>query len=240
VVSNTSQHAIGIIIPAYNPDPAHLQELIERLQNVASLFPMQILVIDDGSEPRLQIPQSSKLCIQLSRHERNRGKGAALKTGFQYFFTENKTDYVVTLDADLQHPPEKIPAFIRAYQEGNGEVIIGYRKRQPSVMPLPRIISNTLTSLIISVLTGQLVRDSQCGFRLITRKSLEGIAFEEEGFHLESELLVLAGWKRVQFGFVEIPTIYQEEKSSINNTMDTLNFIYLILRIIKDRILGYV
>lgn len=231
---------IGVIIPAYNPDPLLLQELIDRLQKVSDLHPLRILIIDDGSDSPVQIPKHSTLNIQLSRHDENRGKGAALKTGFQHFFTDYGLDLVVTMDADLQHPPEKIPEFIQAYFEGEGTIIIGYRKRRPTVMPLTRILSNTLTSLIISTMTGQLVRDSQCGFRLIEKSAIDNITLKEMRFHLESEILMLAGRNGVRFGFVEIPTIYQHEKSSINHGRDTLNFIHLILRIFKERIFGNV
>jgi len=119
-------------------------------------------------------------------------------------------------------------------------MIIGYRKRKPSIMPLSRIFSNTMTSLIISALTGQLVRDSQCGFRLIEKKFLRNLHFRENRFHLESELLILLGNRGVRFEFVEIPTIYNSEKSSINHFRDTVNFVHLILRMLKGRITGHV
>jgi glycosyltransferase involved in cell wall biosynthesis len=217
-----------------------MQELFDRLQKVSDFLPMRILIVDDGSEPPLNLPSHSSLDIQLTRHEENLGKGAALKSGFQYFFAENGVDLIVTLDADLQHPPEKIAEFIQAYREEKGELIIGYRHRKPIVMPLSRILSNTLTSLIISAMTGQLVRDSQCGFRLLEKNAIDDIILKEVGFHLESELLILAGRKGVRFGFVKIPTIYQQEKSSINNVRDTLNFIQLIIRIFKERMIGHV
>lgn len=236
----TTHPGIGVIIPAYNPDTALLQELIERLQKVSQLYPMQILVVDDGSDPPVQTPKHSNSNIQLYRFDENQGKGGALKAGFQFFFTQKEIDLVVTIDADLQHPPEKIPDFIRTHQEGQGGIIIGYRKRRPTVMPLHRILSNTLTSLIISAMTGQLVRDSQCGFRLIDKHVLVDMELKEMGFHFESEMLILAGRKGIRFGSVEIPTIYQHEKSSINNLSDTLNFIRLILRIFKEWIIGYV
>jgi glycosyltransferase involved in cell wall biosynthesis len=240
VVPKKSESEIGVIIPAYNPDHLQLQELIERLQQVTAVQPLRILVVDDGSQPPLQLPQQATPPGQLLRHNRNRGKGAALKTGFHYFFSDHGFELVITLDADLQHPPEKIPEFIQAYREGKGDIIIGFRRRIPAVMPLARILSNTLTSLIISLLTGQMVRDSQCGFRLIKKSALDHIRLKESGFHMESELLILAGGRGVRFGFVEIPTIYRQEKSSINNAADTLNFVRLILRIFKERISGNV
>jgi glycosyltransferase involved in cell wall biosynthesis len=241
LVSTVATHpGIGVIIPAYNPDPSLLQELIERLQKVSNLDLLQILILDDGSNPPVRTPTPLNSNVKLYRHDENQGKGAALRAGFQYYFEEQGFDLVLTIDADLQHPPEKIPDFIQAYREGQGGIIMGYRKRKPAVMPLARILSNTLTSLIISVMTAQLVRDSQCGFRLIDKNALANMRLKEVGFHLESEILILAGRKGIRFGFVEIPTIYQHEKSSIKNLRDTLTFILLIVRILKDWIFGYV
>lgn len=236
----TSNQEIGVIIPAYNPDPVLLGELLTRLEQISVSTPMKLLIVDDGSETPLEVPYTEVMSIQLISHSQNLGKGEALKTGFRYFFSEHAIDLVLTLDADLQHPPEKIPEFLQQYRDRKGDMIIGYRKRKPAVMPLSRIFSNTFTSLIISAITGQLVRDSQCGFRLLERSILEDVILKEKRFHLESEMLIKLGLKGVRFSFVEIPTLYNSEKSSINHLPDTLNFIQLILRILKERITGYV
>jgi hypothetical protein len=117
------------------------------------------------------------------------------------------------------------------------ELIVGYRIRHLNKMPFHRILSNSLTSLIVSVLSGQLIRDSQCGFRLIDTNVLRRIRLHENGFHQESELLIKAGWENVKIGFVSIPTVYHGENSAIRNIGDTIRFIFLILRISGERLL---
>ncbi len=231
-----SVSSIGIVVPAFQPPPEQLETLILRIVHSCRNSSCRVVFVDDGSEPRLVLPTGVPPFFQLIRHNRNLGKGMALKTGFTYLMENYSPQVIITMDADLQHPPEYIPEFVKAYQLGKGEVVIGYRRRNPLYMPLPRILSNTLTSLIISCLTGQLVRDSQCGFRLIASDVLSNLILEEKRFHLESEMLIKAGWNRFTIASIPIPTIYSTEKSSINHWRDSLNFVNLIFKILKDRI----
>ncbi len=237
---NSKNFKVGIIIPAFNPNNQCLNELNNRLINVVKRYNYQIVIIDDGSSPEISLDNTHGKNIKILRHDRNIGKGAALRSGFKYFIVDQPCDFIITLDSDLQHPPEIIPSLIKACREGKGDLIIGYRKREPSKMPIHRILSNILTSLVISLLIGQLIRDSQCGYRLIKYSVLKRIALKEQGFQLESELIIRVGWNKKKIGFVEIPTIYNKEKSSINNIYDTLNFMLMIFDLCKERIFHYV
>jgi len=229
---------IGIIIPAFNPDPRILRELISRILPVTQSFSSQIVIVDDGSFPPIQLTDQSLPSVEIIRHEKNSGKGQALKNGFYFFTRTSPVQYILTIDADLQHPPEKIPEFLKLVKHNRYRIIVGRRDRRLSVMPFYRIVSNYLTSLIISCLTGQLVKDSQCGFRLFDSGILTGLCLEERRFHLESEMLIKAAWQKISIGFVSIPTIYRQEKSTIKNFQDTLNFIFLILKLLIRRITG--
>jgi glycosyltransferase involved in cell wall biosynthesis len=225
---------IGIIVPAYNPNMVQLKELIHRLILLKLPYEVQILIVDDGSSLPISKDDFSEN-VQILRHAVNKGKGAGLRTGFSYFLKNDNVNLVITIDADLQHPPEIIPDLIQAYKKGKGQLIIGYRRRAFSIMPFHRIFSNMSTSLIISILTNQLVKDSQNGFRLHSRKVLQTIELKEDGFQMESEILIRAGWQGFRIGFVSMPTIYSVEKSSINNVKDTLNFVLLILKFLRER-----
>ncbi len=227
---------LGILIPAYNPEPDTLHRLLRRIAdlNLPELY--EVVVVDDGSQKPVRLPKIPELPLTLLRQTPNRGKGAALKLGFGHLLAQPSIQLILTLDADLQHPPEKIPQFLQRFQQTGEPIVVGYRSRSPRVMPPHRIVSNSLTSLIISLLTGQLVRDSQCGFRLIHRSVLGAVSLQENRFHLESELLIRAGWRGFRIGFVPIPTIYTNEKSSIKNVRDTLNFVFLIIRLVGERL----
>ncbi|NIV03176.1 MAG: glycosyltransferase [Calditrichae bacterium] len=233
----------GIIIPVYN-SAQFLEELLHRIARVQanlSDWTFQVVIVDDGSRPAVpQFSHFDNLDMTQLRHDDNLGKGAALKSGFIHFLKQEGISAVLSLDADLQHPPEYIPQFLEKFERGREDILIGSRRRHLKVMPFHRIISNTLTSFIISLLIGQKVLDSQCGFRLYSRRALQSVHAEETRFHLESEFLIRSGWQNFSIGHVQIPTIYNDAPSAIKNIPDTVNFIGLIFRLLKERISGNV
>jgi glycosyltransferase involved in cell wall biosynthesis len=210
--------------------------LIFRIFKILNCGSFQLLVIDDGSLPAVQLPEKFPKPVIIRRSEKNGGKGQALKIGFDYFTRTRPARYILTIDADLQHPPEKIPEFLKQLRPNSRQIVVGYRERRLGQMPFHRILSNFITSLIISSLTGRLIKDSQCGFRLFDCAILTDLRLEENRFHLESEMIIQAAWQKVHIGFVPIPTIYRQEKSSINNCRETLNFVSMISRLLTRRI----
>jgi hypothetical protein len=146
-----------------------------------------------------------------------------------------EADYVLFMDADLQHPVSSIPDFLALAKEKGSEFIIGKRNKSLNNMPLHRILSNFLTSFILSVLSGQKIWDSQCGFRLIHKDVLKKLKMSENGFQLESEMLIRAAEQNVSLDFIQIPTIYNSEKSNIGNFRDTYKFVSLIFKELVNR-----
>ena len=103
-------------------------------------------------------------------------------------------------------------------------------------MPLHRVASNRITSLILSWITGLRIPDSQCGFRLMRREFLKELTLKERGFQAESEMIITAAGLKKRIGFVSIPTVYRSGTSNIKIIADTIRFIRLILRtLLKKR-----
>ena len=179
----------------------------------------QLLVIDDGSlDATAQILNDNG--IPHLSHETNLGKGAAIKSGAKWAI-ENNFHWILTLDADQQHPPSSIPVFMERMKEG--VILIGQRTDLKS-MPLLRVFSNTFTSLLLSIRTNHLLRDSQCGFRLIPLSLLKEVTFKQNGFQFESELLIKASYADYTIKHINIPTVYGSEKSAMRNIYDTIKF----------------
>ena len=179
----------------------------------------QLLVIDDGSlDATAQILYDNG--IPHLSHETNLGKGAAIKSGAKWAI-ENNFHWILTLDADQQHPPSSIPVFMDRMKEG--VILIGQRTDLKS-MPLLRVFSNTFTSLLLSIRTNHLLRDSQCGFRLIPLSLLKEVTFKQNGFQFESELLIKASYADYTIEHINIPTVYGSEKSAMRNIYDTIKF----------------
>jgi glycosyltransferase involved in cell wall biosynthesis len=218
--------SFAVIIPAYNAESS-LQELISRIRR--SLESPRIIVINDGSTDRTgDIADSAR--VHSLNHENNRGKGAALQTGFDFVKNFTEIDFVFTVDADLQHRPEDIPDFIRAQQRTNADIVIGWRKRTGTGMPVHRIASNTLTSTFVSIKTRRRIKDSQCGFRMIRRNVLENIHLNSTGYEAETEFLIKAAKQCYKIEFVPIKTVYGNEKSHMTNWTTTVNFIKVLFR----------
>jgi len=97
-------------------------------------------------------------------------------------------------------------------------------------MPLQRILSNKITSFLLSVKTGQDIKDSQCGFRAYSSEILKEVKTEYSGFEAESEMLVKAAKKGYKIGFVDIPTIYGTENSKMRPFQAIFGFIKVILK----------
>ncbi len=216
----------GILIPAFNAANT-LGELLQQLSKY--VHPSDIIVVDDGSTD-LTTAIAEQMNAKVLRHEVNRGKGAALRTGFG--FIKNSTDYdsVITMDADLQHKPEDIPRFIEARKIKQANLIVGCRPKWGTNMPLPRKLSNTLTSVLVSARTGVTVKDSQCGFRLIGREVLDAVTIESNGYEAETEFLIKAARQEFCIEFIPIKTVYGQEKSYMRNTHTTLQFIKVLFK----------
>jgi hypothetical protein len=140
------------------------------------------------------------------------------------------------MDADLQHPVASIPDLIQKSTKGNKKFVIGARQRTLKTMPAHRILSNSITSWMLSRLSGQYIQDSQCGFRLMHRDILSNLILNESGYQLESEIILKVAKKGVEIENVIVPTIYNAEKSHIGHVSDTLRFVRLVFRDIGERL----
>ncbi len=218
----TAQSAL-VLIPAYNAGQ-YLDELIPRC--LKYVCESNLLLINDGSsDDTLELIKKHN--VNFISFPQNRGKGAGLMAGYQYAIRHGYRS-VLTLDADLQHLPEEIPRFF-ALDNGR-RIVIGTRGMDPKIMPMDRLLTNNLTSMIISVFSAQRVRDSQSGFRLIPTWLLASMPLTTVGYDFESELLFKAGALRCEVAEVPISTIYEGSESFINPLHDTGRFIRQIWR----------
>ncbi len=221
-----NRDAIRVVIPAYNAE----NEIPSLLKDILRHIPLeQVIVVDDGSHDRTG-SMASSFGATVVRHTSNRGKGAALQSGLKSAFNQPSVDACLMIDADGQHDPEFIPAFWDAYISRGGDLIIGARQLNLKVMPLMRVLSNRITSFLISAKVGQPILDSQCGYRLISRRIFSAIDFESQGFEIESEMVIKANQLGMNIVWVPISTIYNNEKSYIKGFRDTFGFIRTWLR----------
>lgn len=160
---------------------------------VGKAFPEveRVVVVDDGSTDGTR-GVAERAGATVLRHDVNRGKGGALKTGFAYA-VENGYEGVITLDADGQHLPHEIPKFLTARRETNADLIIGGRAHLFGEMLPRRRFANRMSAAMISWGARTKVPDSQSGFRYYSTHLLREIRLRTDGFDLESEVIIRAG-----------------------------------------------
>ncbi len=214
------------VVPAYNAArslPALLASL--KLQ----LEPDCIVVIDDGSaDETARAAEASG--VRVLRHTVNRGKGAAMRTGFAELLARRDVEGIFTIDADGQHDPGEIPRFIEAFRSRGADIVVGSRMAEHRDMPLHRRATNHVTSAITSLLAGCSVDDTQSGYRLLRAELLRKLALVTSRYEIESEILIKGCRAGAKVVSVPIRTIYGEEKSAIHPVRDTLRFLALVVR----------
>lgn len=209
------------LVPAYNEQDRITPVLTTARQH------LPVLVVDDGSRDATA-NRAEAAGVHVLRQQPNQGKGAALVAGFRWALDEDY-EAVITLDADGQHDPAEISAFLEAYQARHSDLIIG--ARDFSQMPLVRKIANTLGQLAFSWALGQPIRDNQSGYRLISRRLIEAmLSSSEHGFEFEVEMITICVEKDYTLDWVPIRTIYAGEASHIRPVQHVLNF----LRVVRD------
>jgi len=203
----TGRAEIAILIPAYNASRS-LRGVIEGIKGSG----LAIVVVDDGStDATAEIALDTG--VQLLRHRTNKGKGAALKTGFR-FLLQKGYRAIITIDADGQHDPAFIPHFVRAYQKGTGDIIIGSRAGEFDAMSWLRRFWNRLGVKAVSKLIGTPLTDTQSGYRLMRAEVLRGIPLRAAGYEGELELLIKACKRGHSVREIPIATRYADGRPS--------------------------
>jgi glycosyltransferase involved in cell wall biosynthesis len=198
-----------------------------------ALAQIPALVIDDASADdtcREALLSGVPVLIRPS----TRGKGSALAAGLALLRTWG-AGCVICLDGDGQHDPSFIPEFFRKQKLGYS-IVLGNRLHDKRYMPFPRIISNTLTSLVMSLFTRQLIRDSQCGYRLLCCNAM-ALSPSDPGFMYESEQLFLAARAGLKVGYVDVSTIYRDRAIMRFHVLkDVADFLRIFIRELKSKL----
>lgn len=219
-----------ILIPAYNPD----EKLLKLLRDLKPFDFSHIIVVNDGSradtEPIFAEVEREPNVILL-RHAVNLGKGAALKTALDYIYCNLKDSIgVVTADSDGQHSPNDIARLVDALVKSPDHLILGARKFDKDV-PLRSMFGNKLTAILMRLLLGVRITDSQTGLRAIPRDFIPDLLrIPYNRYEFELEMILLAKRKHKPISELTIETIYLENNASshFNPIFDSFK-IYIVL-----------
>lgn len=200
---------LSVVIPAYNEENG-IKEIAERVLAVepalkkAGVDRLELLVVDDGSRDRTAEVASAIPGVSLIRHPRNKGYGAALKTGF----SKASGELIGFLDADGTYPPEYFPQLCQSALNGSDLVIGSRMAGADSKMPLTRRVGNFFFANLLSILGRQKVTDSASGMRVFKREILEQVYPLPDGLNLTPVMSTRALHEGIKI--VEVPIPYSE------------------------------
>jgi len=196
-----------VCIPAYN-----VGNMIYDVVNQSKRHVDMVIVCNDGSTDNT-IEQASMAGAVVISHEKNLGKGAALKSLFNYCLKIN-ADLIVTIDGDGQFLPEEIPKLIEPILENSVDVVIGNRYSDTSEMPTYRKTGNKILDKISKLASDLAFSDTQSGFRAYSKNTLKTIYFSSTGFGADSEILIAASQAGLKISEVDVKVLYDTGEST--------------------------
>lgn len=193
-----------VVIPVYN-HASTLPAVVEEAQRYVPVF-----VVDDGSTDGVADWLRTRENLRWVRHEVNRGKGEALRTGFR-LAQESGFTHAITLDADGQHRPAQIPEFARRCRERPDAVLVGVRDFHAAGAPSDRHWANRISNFWFWAATGVRLGDTQCGYRAYPLEWVTQVATRTGRYGYELELLVRASWMDRPLVPVPVDVLYNEQ-----------------------------
>lgn len=198
-----------VAIPVYNE-----ARFIGSVVLQARRYARWVIVVDDGSlDDSAAIAEAAG--AKVLRHEQNRGKAAAVRTGLKYVkaFMRRRAEIAafVMMDGDGQHNPIEIPTLVAPILDGEADMVVGSRfLGVRSRIPRWRVFGQKALTLATNLGSGYRLTDSQSGFRAFSRQALELLDFESDGFSVESEMQFLAQQEKIRVTEVPITCRYEE------------------------------
>ncbi len=225
----TARPAVGlsICIPVYNEERA-VGETLRRCLALgddlrrAGVDDFEVIAVDDGSADRTAEVIAGHDAVRLIRHDRNRGYGAALKTGF----AAARYDLIGFLDADATYPPEQFPRLCEAVLEQDADLVIGTRMTgADSEMPRVRRVGNAFFAGMLTLIGRTPVTDSASGMRVFRRKVLDLLSPLPDGLNLTPVMSTRAVHEGIAVAEVPIPYRERVGPSKLSVTRDGIRFL---------------
>jgi glycosyltransferase involved in cell wall biosynthesis len=190
-----------VIIPCFN----HAATVAAVAHEAGAHCP--VLIVDDGST----VPLPEHPGAAVLRLERNNGKGAALRAGFEHA-RERGFSHAITMDGDGQHFAGDVPKFLAAAQKQPGALVVGRRDFDASGCPAGRRRANQVSTFWFRVATGVRLHDSQCGFRCYPLALTRRLKTHAGRYAFEMEFMVRASWVGTPIAVVPVKCSYEPEQ----------------------------
>ncbi|MDH5509404.1 MAG: glycosyltransferase family 2 protein [Nitrospinota bacterium] len=228
-------NSIIAIVPAYNPN----EKLLDVVEGLVARGIINIVVVDDGTNGASSIniieTVHARPEVTVVRHAINRGKGAALKTGFNHVLLGyDRISGILTIDADGQHLPDDAVTLANSFMENSEALCIGARDFDRDV-PWKSRFGNQMTRWVFLGFVGRLLKDTQSGLRVITPEfARQMLTSQSDGYEFELDMLIQAVHSGVPIREIPITTIYENQNrgTHFNPLWDSLKIYYVFLRFV--------
>ena len=201
------QMGICVIVPTYNN-----HKTVARVVESVLEYSNDVIVVNDGAtDDTAEILNQFEDRIYRIDYSRNKGKGYALRMGFQKAL-ELGYQFAITIDSDGQHFANDIPKFIEVHKTHPDAVIMGARNLEAEGMPAKNGFANRFSNFWFRLQTGIYMPDTQTGFRLYPLNKIEELSLFTTRFELEIEVIVKLAWRDVPFVSVPIQVTYDSDE----------------------------
>jgi glycosyltransferase involved in cell wall biosynthesis len=203
-------------LPVFN-EVSYVGPILDQVRMYAS----DILVVDDGSTDGTAELLDQRSDIQMVRHAKNQGYGAALRSAFDYALAEGYAG-IVTLDCDGQHQPKRIPRFIEAAR--SADIVSGSRYLKPypgdGEPPADRLFINRRITGELNRRLGLQLTDAFCGFKAYRAGAIRRLAITDTGYAMPLQLWVQAAAAGLSIVEMPVPLIYLDLNRSFGGSLD--------------------
>jgi len=204
---------VTVLIPIYN-EKQTIEEILRRVQamNIAS----EIIVVDDGSYDgtrEILAQLDGKGLVRVLMHDKNQGKGAALRTGFKAV----NGDVIIIQDADLEYDPREYPKLLQPIEEGIAEVVYGSRFLGGARRPILfwNMLANKILTLFTNIMYNNILTDMETGYKVFRKEVVQNMPLHAKRFEFEPEFTAKILKRKVRIYEVPIsftPRYYSEGK----------------------------
>jgi uncharacterized protein (DUF2062 family) len=204
-----------VIAPTFN-NARTLLQVLEGIDRVG----LPVILINDGSTDEtakiLEGWQDAEGRHTVLTHSTNRGKAAAMRSGFERALRDGYS-HAVTIDTDGQLEPQDIPEMLRIARKSPGAIVVGCRDATAKDYPLANRLARIATNLFVRLESGECIPDSQCGFRVYPFKKIRSIRCRTGRYSYETEILTRAVWAGIPIEQATVQCRYELPEGRVSH-----------------------
>lgn len=233
-MTDETKPEVSVLMPVYNERGTVERALEELLATDISQDGWEVLVVDDGSTDGTEVLLRGRpwpANVRLLRHDRNRGKGAALRTAL----AAARGSFATVMDADLEYSPSDIPLLLEPLRNGDADAVFGTRGFQAhSAYSFWYVMGNRAVSFAANVIYNCWISDIMTGQKAMRTEVFQSLNLRERGFAIEAE--ITARLVRTGIRIYEVPIVYKARSRDEGKKLTTLDGLRVLRTLVRCRV----